>query len=253
MTLWSSIVYCLSANLSADRPLSGGLKAQHVIAWGEAPSRSPRSTRPKETSQPCEGGTGAGRFVPAFHAEKVPQCSRPGPSLVRLPPAQDQLDDPIGVAAARGSEQISDRLSANLGRHHQDVGGEHRHIGSAGGFALIVHQPLSPCEAISRGADGLDGTGAERHRLGRIGSILVERCLVRTRRGKAQSQACGKIEGCRPDRAATRATGRPGGQPTPRVVPGFLGCWRIFCQKPTCSRPRRRPSSPADPAFMNIS
>src|SRR5207245_9105222 len=47
-------------------------------------------------------------------------------------------------------------------------------LGAAGSFALIVHQPLRPGQAVAV-ANGLTGARAERHRLRRVGDVFFVR------------------------------------------------------------------------------
>src|SRR5438445_230495 len=65
-------------------------------------------------------------------------------------------------------------LPADFDRRAQFVGNECQYVGAAGSFALIVHQPLRPGQAVAV-ANGLTGARAERHRFRRVGVVFFVR------------------------------------------------------------------------------
>ena len=75
-------------------------------------------------------------------------------------------------------------MAADLYRGGEDFGGEDGDVGSAGGFALVVGEPVRPGEAVVV-ADGLDGTGSEGYGFCGVGDVGVEGSVLLLRRGEA--------------------------------------------------------------------
>jgi hypothetical protein len=106
----------------------------------------------------------------------------------------DELDDPVGVGAGGGGNEVGDGLAADGERGGEDVGGEAEDVGTAGGFALVVDEPVGPGKGRVV-ADGLDGTGAEGYGFGGIGDVLVEGCGGFVRGGEGEFEAGLEVEG----------------------------------------------------------
>jgi len=102
----------------------------------------------------------------------------------------DEFDDPVGVGAAGGSDEVGDRLAADFDRSLENVGGEDENVGAAGGLTLVVDEPFGPSETGAVG-NRLDGSCAEGNGLAGIGDVFVERSVGGTRRIEAQFQASG--------------------------------------------------------------
>src|SRR6202022_1158836 len=83
----------------------------------------------------------------------------------------DKFDDPIGVGAAGGGDQVGDRLSAVFPRRGQRVRDENDDIGAARTFALVARKPGAPGHVAGE-ADGKTGASIEWHRLGGVGDVF---------------------------------------------------------------------------------
>src|SRR5579862_584476 len=84
----------------------------------------------------------------------------------------DEFDDPVGVGAAGGGDEVGDWLALDVKGLGEHIAGVGENVGAARGFALIVDQPLRPGErqVVS---DGLAGSRAEGNGPGRVGDVLV--------------------------------------------------------------------------------
>src|SRR6185312_11184980 len=119
-----------------------------------------------------------------------------------------------------GRDDVRYGLAADLDRRCQHVGLIREYVGAAGRFALVVHEPLNPCQRWIV-ADGLAGAGAERNRLCRIGRVFIE-CRARgCRRGEGCLEAWLQIERRRMNAASAGAARWPRRETLPCVGSGL--------------------------------
>src|SRR5260370_34107049 len=96
----------------------------------------------------------------------------------------DELDDPIGVRAAGGGDQVGDRLSADFHRRGQRVRDEDHDVGAPGNFALVASKPGAPGHVAGE-ADGVTGASVERNGLDGIGDAFFR--LPFAHRGRTEA------------------------------------------------------------------
>ena len=139
--------------------------------------------------------------------------------------------------------EVRDRLTADLHRRREHVRRERQHVRTARRLALIVHQPLRPRQAVVV-ADWLNGPRAERHRLGGIGHVLVERRVASRRRSRSSSfESRTQIERRRFGLQPVAQPARPRREPPPRVRAG------LERRRPARRRPWARRSSDSAPGM----
>ena len=109
--------------------------------------------------------------------------------------------------AAGRCEQVRDRLAGDAQRLLQRLGLIHQHVGARGGVTLIVDQPLAPAGIL--GAGRQRRALAIRHRLGRIGDVLVVALAAGGGRFEAEPAAGQQEQRARFLRAAFAAGARP--------------------------------------------
>ena len=134
----------------------------------------------------------------------------------------NQLDDPIGVAAAGRGDEVGDGLAADLHGFGQHLRGEGHDVGAAGGFALVVDQPLGPRESVAV-AHRLMGAGAIRDRLRRVGDVFLECSVAGFRGGEVELEAGVEVQRGQANLVIAGVAGGPGRQLTPGVGAGLEG------------------------------
>ncbi len=107
----------------------------------------------------------------------------------------DQLDHPVTVGTAGGGEQVDDGRATDMQRRGQwraDIGD---YVGTSIDKALVVYQPACPRVMVGEG----HWPWQIRHRIGRIGNVLVVfrlcgvGCIERQRMVRFQIQRSGSV------------------------------------------------------------
>ena len=129
----------------------------------------------------------------------------------------NELDDPVGVAAGRGSEELGGDLTGERDVFLEFFGLPGEHVRAIVHEALVLHQPGEPTAGMVFGIGHVNGAAAIRHGMRGVADVAVESLFGVAGRGVKEKPAIFvEIE-----ILGLRFTRRPGVEVHPSVAAGL--------------------------------